>query len=107
MRTFNISEIYVDNDDPQTGILAATSFTIRPTTSRFKGYSMVQLVFGRDIILPIKHKVDWQLIRQKNQSQNNKDNMHEKSKRVYHDFKVGYKVILNNRYVYKFETPYK
>ena len=59
MRTFNISEIYVDEDNPKTVILAAAAFIIISTTNRFKGYSMGQLVFGRDIILPIKCNVDW------------------------------------------------
>ena len=51
--------------------------------------------------------VDWELIRQQNQTQINKDNIGKNRKRVDHDYKVGYKVILNNHYAYKYETPYK
>ena len=34
MRTFNITETYVDEDDPRSGILAAVEFTILSTTDR-------------------------------------------------------------------------
>ena len=40
-----------------------------------RGYRKFQLIFGRYIILTIKHKVDWDLIRQKNQNQINKYNI--------------------------------
>ena len=33
-----------------------------------------QLIFGSDIILPIKHRVDWALMRQQKQTQSNRDN---------------------------------
>ena len=55
------------------------------TKNRLKCYSPVKLVFGRDIILPIKHKVDWELICQRNQMQVNEDNVHKNGKIVYHD----------------------
>ena len=67
MQTFNIKETYVDKDDPWSGILAAAAFTIRQTTNRLKVYRPRQLVFGCDMILLIKHEVDWELIRQQNQ----------------------------------------
>ena len=37
----------------------------------------------------------------------NKDNIRENNKRVDHDYKVGDKVMINNHYVCKYETPYK
>ena len=67
MRNFNIKETYVDKDDPWSGILAAAAFTICQTTNRLKGYRHRQLVFGCDMILLIKHEVNWELIRQQNQ----------------------------------------
>ena len=57
---------------------------------------MFQLVFGRDIIIPIKHKVDWELIHQINKTQINKDNIRENGNRVDHDYKVGDKFMLIN-----------
>ena len=56
------------------GILAAAEFSIRSTTNRKKCYSPGQLIFGRDMIILIKHGVDWELTRQRKQTQINRDN---------------------------------
>ena len=80
MRTFNIKETYVDKDDPWLGILAVSAFVMTSTKNRLKGYSLDQLLFVRDMILPIKHKLDWELIRQQKQAQINKDNIRKNIK---------------------------
>ena len=65
VRTFNIStQAYVEKNYPCTGIVAAAAFVICSATNRQTGYSPGQLMFGRDMILLIKHRVDWELIRQ-------------------------------------------
>ena len=64
MRNFNISETYVDEDDLWLGILVASDLMILSTTNSLKGYIPGQLLFGCDMILLIKNKVDWELIRQ-------------------------------------------
>ena len=57
---FNISiQTYVGENDPWMGILAAAAFVIFSITNRPKFYSPGQLIFGHDMILPIKHTVDW------------------------------------------------
>ena len=71
VRTCNITQTYIDEDDPWLGILAAAAFSIRSTKNGLKFYSPVQLVFGRYMILPIKYKVDWELTHQRNQTQIN------------------------------------
>ena len=96
VRTFNISQTYVDENDPWTDILAATEFSITSTTNRQKYYIPDQLVFGRDMILPIKHEVDWELIFQINQAQIIKANIHGYKHRVDHDYKFGDKFMLTN-----------
>ena len=65
MRTFNIIETYVDKDDSWSGILASASFAISSTKNMQKGYSLVQLIFGCDVIILIKHRADWELLRQR------------------------------------------
>ena len=89
------------------GILAAAAFEILSATNRLKVYSAGQLVFGRDMIIPIKHMMDWELIRQRNQTQINKDNIRENRKRLDHGYKVRDKVMLNNHAVYKYGTLFK
>ena len=88
VRTFNISQTYVDKNDPWTVILAASAFVIFSTTNRLKVYSTVQLVFGHDMILPIKCVVDWELILQKKKTHINKDNIRKNRNRVDHYYKV-------------------
>ena len=55
-RTFNIQHTYIDKNDPWTGILDASAFLICSTTNEPKGYSPGQLIFGRDMILPINRR---------------------------------------------------
>ena len=59
MHNFNIKDNYVDEDDPWSIILAAAEFAILSTKNRLKCYSPGQLLFCCDVILPIKHEVDW------------------------------------------------
>ena len=59
VRTCNITQSYVEKDDLWLGILAAAEFVIFSTTNRIKGYSLGKLIFGRDMIIAIKHTVDW------------------------------------------------
>ena len=59
LRTFKISkQTYVEKNDPRMGILAAAEFSICSTNNRQNIYSPIKLIFGRDMILPIKHTVD-------------------------------------------------
>ena len=56
---FNIQQTYVDKNDQWTGILDKAAFGILSTNINQKCYSTVQLIFGRDMILLIKNRVDW------------------------------------------------
>ena len=107
VQTFNIIETYVDKYDPLSVILASEGFVIISTTNMLKGFSPVQLVFGFEMILPIKHKVDWELLRQQNQMQINNDNIRKNNKIVDHDYNVVDKFIIDNNSACKYEIPYK
>ena len=99
--TCNIAQTYVGKDDPWLGILDSSSFAII-STKELKGYIPGQLVFGCDMILPIKYTVGWELIRQRNQTQINKYNIHRNRNRVDHDYNVRDKFMLNNHTAYKY-----
>ena len=107
VHTFNISETYFDKYDPWLDILSAVAFKNISTTNGLTVYSTGQLVFVRDIVIPIIQKVDWELIRHKNHAQINKDNIRENNKRVNYNYKVGDKVMINNHATYKYEMPHK
>ena len=64
-----------------------------------------QLVFGRDMILNIEHKANWELIKKRKQQIIKKNNKRENSKRIPHTYQVGDKVVLTKGTENKYETP--
>ena len=66
---YNQQETYLDDADPWIGILAASAFAVRSTYHQTKKKSPGQLVFGRNMILPINHIDNWRYIRQQKQTQ--------------------------------------
>ena len=107
MRTFNVQQTYIDKNDSWAGILSTSAFAIISTTSRQKVYSPGKLLFGRDMILPIKHMVDRELIRQQKQTKINRYNACNNKHRVDYEYKVRDKFMLTNHTAYKYETPYE
>ena len=59
VQNYNINKIYVDKYDLWLGILTVTEIAIRSTSNRLKYYCPRQLLFVSDIILLIKHNMDW------------------------------------------------
>ena len=94
VRYFNTQQTYVDKNYLWTGILDAAAFTILSTTNRQKVYIPGQSIFGRDMILSIKRRVDWELICQQKQTQINRYIACENKHRVDYDCKVEDKVML-------------
>ena len=58
------------------------------------------------MIIPIKHMVDQELIRQQNKTQVNKDTIRKNRHRVDHNYKVIDNAIITKHTAYKYETPY-
>ena len=57
----------------------------------------MQLLFGRDAILNIKHVADWDHIRQRKQLRINHNNMRENMRRNNHQYKVGDKILVKRK----------
>ena len=89
------------------GILAAADFVLQSTYHRTKYKSLGQIVFVRDMILPINHVAHWRYILQRKKTQINKDVYLENTTRNNHDYIVGYKVITRNRSAYTYKTPFR
>ena len=70
--TFNVANIL--NNNPWSGILAPTMFSVRTTYHTTLHAYLMQLVFGRDVILNIKNIADWEHIRQRKHMQINHNN---------------------------------
>ena len=106
IRTFELENNYLDEDDPWKGILSATAFAVRSTFHTTLRKSPGQLVYGRDMILNIKHVANWELIRKRKQDLIDKNNMRENANRIPYIYKEGDKVLLKRGTENKYETPY-
>ena len=106
VRTFELQENYLDEDDPWAGILAATAFAIRSTYHTTLQKSPGQLVFGRDMIFNIQHTANWEYIRARKQRLIKKNNKNENKSRIPHTYRVNDKVMLRKGTEYKYEAPY-
>ena len=63
VQKYKVKQTTVYEDDPCIIILAASAFVICSNTNRLKLYTMIQLIFGQDMILRIQPKADLELIR--------------------------------------------
>jgi transposase InsO family protein len=89
LRTFELEERNLDEKDPWTPFLQAACFAIRSTYHTTLGATPAQLVFGRDMILPIKFQADWAAIQQRRLQESLRNNKHENERRIPHQYKVG------------------
>ena len=62
--TYNLQIFYVDEGDTWKQILMSAASVILSTYHTNKVRNLGQLVFGRDMITPIKKIADWELIHQ-------------------------------------------
>jgi hypothetical protein len=106
IRTFELEDNYLDEEDPWKGILSATAFAICSTFHTTLNHTPGQLVFGRDMIFNIKHKANWEFIRQKKQNLIDKNNERENAGRIPHVYNIGDKVLLKRGTENKYEAPY-
>ena len=106
IRTFDVK--HIDDDNPWGGILATTMFAVRATYHTALQASPMQLVFGRDAILNVKHVTDWEHINEHKQrtSRMNYNNKRENAKRLDHNYEVGDQVLVKNRKHSKHEQEY-
>ena len=93
IRTFEVQDNYLDEEDPWEGILAATMFAVRATYHTTLQATPSQLVFGRDAILNTQFEANWNLIRERKQRLIRKNNQAENAKRIPHTYHVGDKVL--------------
>ena len=97
VHTYSLQETYVDDADPFMGILNTAAFAVRSTFHITKDKIPRQLVFGRDMILPINHITNWRYIQKRKQKKINKDVNRENTTRINYNYRVGDKVTTNIR----------
>jgi hypothetical protein len=97
IRTFELEEVYMDEEDPWAGILAAVAFACRATYHTTLKATPGQLVFGRDLIFNTKHVANWEFIKQNKQRMIAKNNRAENAKRIQYNYQRGEKVLLETK----------
>ena len=106
IRSMELQDSYIDEDDPWTGILSAAAFAVRSTYHTTLQKTPGQLVFGRDLMFNIKHVANWESIRKRKQDIIDKNNERENAKRKRHTYNIGDKILLRKGTEFKYEQPY-
>jgi hypothetical protein len=96
LRTFELQEREMDINDPWASFLASAAFAIRSTYHTTLGASPGQLVFGRDMLLPIKFKANWAEIKARRQDEIRRNNERENKSRKDHNYNVGDQILLTD-----------
>jgi transposase InsO family protein len=105
IRTFDVDNIDLEDNDPFAGLVSAVCFAIRSTYHTTLQATPGQLVFGRDMIFPIEHIADWQLIKNRKQIMIDRNNAKENLKRIDYDYRAGEKVLIFTPDPNKMEQP--
>jgi hypothetical protein len=103
IRTHQVLETELDEDDPWSGILAAAMYATRATIHTTLKATPMQLVFGRDAVLNTKFKTDWKYIRDQKQKLIEQNNKQENAKRKEHDCQVGNRVLVKAKLDSKYQ----
>jgi hypothetical protein len=101
LHAHRFSETEMDTEDPWTDILSSTAFAIRVTCHGTLEATPGQLVFNRDMVLPVKFNANWAYISQKRLRQTQKDNQRENAKRIPYQYHIGDKVLYKKHGVLK------
>ena len=108
LRTQDLSNQILDYINPWGNILSSIAWAVRSSYHSVLEATPAQLVFGRDMVVNLQFAADWQAITKKKQSQVNKDNIRENSKRVAHDYRPGDQVLVTkDGHFRKLDAPYQ
>ena len=94
LRTFELEEQELDDENPWEPFMTAVAYAIRSTYHTTLQATPGQIIFGRDMVLPVSMRTDWARVAQRKQDIVNKSNTRENRSRIKHVYKVGDKVLL-------------
>jgi hypothetical protein len=94
IRTHQVLNLELDEEDPWSGILAAAMYATRATIHTTLRATPMQLVFGRDAVLNTKFEADWKYIRERKQKLIEQNNKRENAKRTGHEYQIGNRVLV-------------
>ena len=89
--TFELDDADIDeeDEDPFEDYLAHAAYAIRCGFHASHGHSPGELVFGRDMFMPVSSRIDWDAIRERKRKAIQKSNERENSKRTNKTYKAG------------------
>jgi acyl-[acyl carrier protein]--UDP-N-acetylglucosamine O-acyltransferase len=87
----------MDEKDPWWPFLSSAAYAIRSIFHITLKATPGQLVFGRDMVLPITSMADWGAIEEQRQKEMGRNNRRENASKISHDYKVGDKILLKNQ----------
>ena len=102
----------LDIERPFDRFVSDCAYAIRSTINTIMQASPGQIVFGRDMIMPITFNVDWNIIRERRQQQAIRENNRENARRLDYPFTVGDYVFLSkndtrgNKHARKRDGPF-
>ena len=94
LRTFELDKQTLDPNDPFSMFLNSAAWALRSTYHTVLDATPGQIVFNRDMLLPIDFKADWAHIVQRKKNQIQKDNLRENNKRLAYTYKIGDQVFI-------------
>ena len=89
LSTFNLEMRELQENDPFEEFTTKAAYAIRSAIHSTLGYSPAQLVFGRDMFMPVNIDADWNAIRERKQKRIDNSNTRENKKRIAHTYKAG------------------
>ena len=112
LRTHDLENYDLDQNDPWSDILASVAWAVRSTIHTTLNATPGQLVFGRDMIFHDTYKANWQLIHSRKEKEMKRSNTQENKSRIAHTYSPGsYAYIVNKDIKRKLlapnEGPYK
>ena len=106
VHTFDLRNNHLDEDDPWSGILAATSFMVQSMYNTTFQATPGQLVFGRGMILNIPFIEYWEAIRLLKQNIIDNNNQLENKNCKLHTVIIQEKLLARNKKANKYEGLY-
>ena len=94
LRTFGLGNVVLDGNEPLQKSLAGTAYAIRSSYNTTQGATPAQMVFGRDMVLPVDFSIDWDGVTRRKQKRINGSCGREDRRRIDHTHKPGDKVLL-------------
>jgi len=98
LRACDLQNHTFDLNDPWSDFLAKVAWAIRSTVHTTTQFTPGQLVFGRDMILNLPARINWDIIKTRKQNSITKSNLRENLRRIEHEYQVG-DLVLKDRNV--------